>query len=107
MVGAFECDRDQTLLHHVEHKPGVLQVERGFGQDRLARQERFGNAGTYANRPTVVDVVAVGERDEKTSIGNALHVREKPFLVDSVRGPLAFPAKRMNDCAVPDFARAS
>lgn len=97
MVGALECDLNQTFLHHVEHKPGVLEVERGFRQNRLARQEWFSDARGHADRPVVVDVVAIGKRDEEPGVGDALHAREKPFLVDRDLGPRALPAKRMND----------
>jgi hypothetical protein len=44
----------------------------------------------------VVDVVAIGKRDEEPGVGDALHAREKPFLVDRDLGPRALPAKRMN-----------
>src|SRR2546430_6646353 len=38
-------------------------------------------------------ISSVAERDQKTSIGNRLHLREKPFRVERSGGPSTTPAK--------------
>jgi hypothetical protein len=40
---------------------------------------------------------AIGEGDQKTGVGNALHDLEKPFRRERVRGPSTAPANRMKE----------
>jgi hypothetical protein len=46
--------------------------------------------------PTMVMVSVVAESNDEVSIGDRLHLREKPFRADKSGGPLILPARLRN-----------
>jgi len=46
----------------------------------------------------VVLILAIREGNQETGIGDRLHLREKPFLVDKFAAPLTAPASRRKGC---------
>jgi hypothetical protein len=63
MVVAAEGDFDEAVSHHVEDERGVLKVEGGLRDHRLARQEWPGDLLRDRHGPVVVLIVAIRERD--------------------------------------------
>lgn len=98
-----EGNRNQSLLDHRQDNRRIAEVERRFGQHGLAGEEGFGDTAGHADSPVVVPVVAIGKRHEKAGIGDAFHVREKPFRADRPRSPRTVPARRINDWDAAPF----
>ena len=97
MIAAVKRQRDQPVVQHRKCDRSVLEVKRGFRQYRLAGQKRLRDVGCDLHRPSMVFIVSVGERDQKSRIGNSLHERENPLRVDKSRAPRTVPASRMKD----------
>lgn len=105
MVVDDEGDGDQSVRDHPEDDRNVLEMKCGFRQDGFARQERVVDLSSDANRPVVVNIAAIGKRDEETGIGDTDHARENPFRRERSFGPSMVPANRMNR-RVPRVFRA-
>ncbi len=98
VITTVERQRDQPVPEHRQDHGDALQMERGFGKHRLAREKRLGDILRHARGPFMVAIVAVGERDEEPRVGDRLHDCEKPPRVDKSFGPRTTPASRMKAC---------
>lgn len=98
MIIAIELERDEAFLDHREHERDTLKMESRLGEHGLAREQRLGQALSDLDRPVVVSVVSIRERDEKSGVGDALHERENPFRAERSFGPRTEPARRMKAC---------
>jgi hypothetical protein len=100
-----EIQSNQALGNHGQGQRRAPQMKGRFREDRLAGEQWLGHALRETDRPCVVRIRPVGERHEKTSIGDALRDLEKSFLDERFRGPRTDPARRMNGSVSP-FALA-
>jgi len=69
-----------------KHIYGTPQMERRLRKDGLPGQKRFSNLPGDLQRSSVI-VVAVTERDDKTTFGYALCPRENPRRCERSLGP--------------------
>lgn len=74
-------------------------MKRRFGKHRFACQQRFVNTAGDTQRPIMILVMSISERDEKASIRDSFQDRENPYRLDRFFGPRTLPARRMKDCA--------
>lgn len=73
-----------------------MSPARRLRKDGLAGQRRFSNLSGNLDRPGVVAVVSVSERDDRSGVGDALHARENPRRCERSLGPLILPAWHRN-----------
>lgn len=92
MFLAVEGQSNQPIANHCQNQWNIAQVKSGFGQDRFASRERFGNAAGDTQCPLVVLIVPIGKTDEKTRVCDALHERENPLRLERFLGPRTAPA---------------
>jgi hypothetical protein len=52
-------------------------------------------------------VFAIAKRHQKARVRDGLHFREKPFLLERLRGPATAPASRRNACPSDCLALSS
>ena len=107
VVVAVERNRHETIVHHAQDEPDVLQVERGLREDGLAGQEWLRDLFRDRDGPVVVSIVAICEGHQETSIRDASHEVEKPRRPERSRGPFTVPASDMNRRSDPAMARSS
>jgi hypothetical protein len=101
MFPAVKRQCHETFIYHRENYCGALQMKCSFREDRLTCQQRLSDAGGDLSRPRMVFVVGVCERDQESSICDALHGRENPFRAERSRAPRTLPASLMNDGSAP------
>ena len=96
MFVAIKCQADESVLKHCQYQPGILKMKGGFCEHRLTGKQRLGNLRSQMQRPLVVGIATINERDEKPGIGDAFQAREKPLRMDRPFGPFTLPARRIN-----------
>ena len=108
MIAAVEGEGDQPFAQHRQHQRRILQMERRLRENGLAREQGLREALSDTDRPLVMTVVAIGERDQEARVGDALHERVKPLRFERSFGPRTLPASRMYGLLVsPAFAFSS
>jgi hypothetical protein len=65
-------------------------------QNGVARDQGFNDALRDLECPPVMSVPSIAKCDQQPGVGNRVHFKEKPFLLDKSRGPEMAPARRMN-----------
>lgn len=95
MIGGVEDRPDESGANQVEHQPGILEMERSFGQHRVTGEQRFIDFLRNAAGPDVMAIGSIREGDNKTGVGNSLQDFEKPLRVERFGAAATFPARRM------------
>jgi hypothetical protein len=95
MFVAVKSQGDESTLEHCQYQRGVLKMKGGFREHGLTRKQRFGNLRRQMQRPLVVGITTINKRDQKTGVGDAFQVREKPLRLERFFGPFTLPARRM------------
>ena len=85
----------------------TAQVKRSLSQHGFTGQQRLGYPFGNPDCPVVVIIVAIREHDEKTCVGDGLHLRENPLRLERSVGPATAPAKRRNGRPVESLAFSS
>src|SRR5271165_6082572 len=82
-----KSDTDKVVAQQPEYLLAGLEMKGSFGQHRLARQHWPPDLLRDLRRPIVILVVFPRQSNQKTGVGDGLHRREKPFRVETSRGP--------------------
>jgi hypothetical protein len=96
VVVQMELRTDQALSDKGHNQAYATQVKSGLSQHGFTGQERFSDPLCNLQRPPVMGVSPVCESNQKTSIGDSLHFREKPLRAERSVGPSMAPARRKN-----------
>jgi hypothetical protein len=85
----------QPFPEHRQDQRKPLQVKGRLSQDGLTGQERLRDTLGDSNRPPVVTVATICERNQEAGVGYPLHERAKPLRDERSLGPRTAPAKLM------------
>ena len=96
MIVAIKSQTDEPILKHCQYQCGILKMEGGFREHRLAGKQRLGNLRSQIHRPLMVGIATINKRDQKPGIGDAFQAREKPLRLERFFGPFTLPARRIN-----------
>ncbi len=108
VLPAIERDSEKSLPDELQHERGVLQMKRGLCENRFAGQKRSGYPLGQPDGPFVMLIVPVGKRHHESTIGDSLHLEEKPLREERSLGPRMDPARRRKAFPeAPSFDRSS
>ena len=96
-----EIHPQQSFAYERHHRRDGTAMKRGFGQDRLASDQGSIDLPSQANRPTMMGISAIQERDDKPRIRDPLHERMKPLRRERFLGPSMLPAKARKGLEAP------